>query len=112
MSAPLPGELLAGKVAVVTGAGRMRSIGRPLAVELARAGCDVVITGSGRAPDTYPADEQEAGWRDIDSVAEEIEALGRRAFPVVSNVVTVEHFNRTLDPGDFLIEFFNCGNND
>ena len=39
MSAPLPGELLAGKVAVVTGAGRMRSIGRPLAVEL-RAGCE------------------------------------------------------------------------
>ena len=37
---------LAGKVAVVTGAGRMRSIGRSLAVELARAGCDVVVTGS------------------------------------------------------------------
>ena len=28
---------LEGKVAVVTGAGRMRSIGRPIAVELARA---------------------------------------------------------------------------
>ncbi len=27
---------LLGKVAVVTGAGRMRSIGRPIAVELAR----------------------------------------------------------------------------
>ena len=97
MSAPLPGELLAGKVAVVTGAGRMRSIGRPLAVELARAGCDVVITGSGRAPDTYPADEQEAGWRDIDSVAEEIEALGRRAFPVVSNVADAADVERLAD---------------
>lgn len=32
---------LEGKVAVVTGAGRMRSIGRPIAVELARAGCDI-----------------------------------------------------------------------
>ena len=74
MSEPLPGDLLTGKVAVVTGAGRMRSIGRPLAVELARSGCDVVITGSGRSPDTYPTDEQEAGWRDIHSVAEEIEA--------------------------------------
>ena len=39
-----------GKVAVVTGAGRMRSIGRPIAVELARAGCDVVLTGTGRDP--------------------------------------------------------------
>jgi len=39
-----------GKVAVVTGAGRMRSIGRPIATALASAGCDVVLTGSGRAP--------------------------------------------------------------
>jgi NAD(P)-dependent dehydrogenase (short-subunit alcohol dehydrogenase family) len=77
---------LDGKVAVVTGAGRMRSIGRPIAVELARAGCDVVLTGTGRPPERYPADEQEAGWRDIDSVADEIRALGRRALPVVSDV--------------------------
>ena len=77
---------LEGKVAVVTGAGRMRSIGRPIAVELARAGCDVVITGTGRSPDRYPDDEKAAGWRDIDSVADEIRALGRRALPVVSDV--------------------------
>src|SRR6476620_79794 len=88
---------LEGKVAVVTGAGRMRSIGRPLAVELARAGCDVVVTGSGRSRDTYPADEQEAGWRDIDSVAEEIEALGRRALPVVSDVADAADVERLAD---------------
>ena len=75
-----------GKVAVVTGAGRMRSIGRPIAVELARAGCDVVLTGTGRTPERYPDDEKAAGWRDIDSVADEVRALGRRALPVVSNV--------------------------
>lgn len=77
---------LEGKVAVVTGAGRMRSIGRPIAVELARAGCDVVLTGTGRPLDQYPDDEKEAGWRDIDAVADEIRALGRRALPVVSDV--------------------------
>jgi 3-oxoacyl-[acyl-carrier protein] reductase len=74
------------KVAVVTGAGRMRSIGRPIAVELARAGCDVVLTGTGRAPERYPDDEKAAGWRDIDSVADEVRALGRRALAVVSDV--------------------------
>jgi NAD(P)-dependent dehydrogenase (short-subunit alcohol dehydrogenase family) len=74
------------KVAVVTGAGRMRSIGRPIAVELARAGCDVVLTGTGRPPERYPDDEQAAGWRDIDSVADEVRAVGRRALPVVSDV--------------------------
>jgi 3-oxoacyl-[acyl-carrier protein] reductase len=77
---------LAGNVAIVTGAGRMRSIGRPIAVELARAGCDVVITGTGRAPADYPADEQTAGWRDIESVADEIRALGQRCVPVVSDI--------------------------
>jgi NAD(P)-dependent dehydrogenase (short-subunit alcohol dehydrogenase family) len=77
---------LEGKVAVVTGAGRMRSIGRPIAVELARVGCDVVLTGTGRPPERYPADEQAAGWRDIESVADEVRALGRRAIAVVSDV--------------------------
>jgi NAD(P)-dependent dehydrogenase (short-subunit alcohol dehydrogenase family) len=77
---------LEGKVAVVTGAGRMRSIGRPIAVELARAGCDVVLTGTGRAADRYPDDEKQAGWRDIDSVAEEIKAVGRQVLPVISDV--------------------------
>jgi 7-alpha-hydroxysteroid dehydrogenase len=74
------------KVAVVTGAGRMRSIGRPIAVGLARAGCDVVLTGTGRAPENYPDDEKAAGWGDIGSVAEEVVAEGRRAIPVVSDV--------------------------
>src|SRR4029434_8931632 len=77
---------LEGKVAVVTGAGRMRSIGRPIAVELARAGCDIVLTGTGRAPERYPDDEKAVGWRDIDSVADEARALGRRALSVVSDV--------------------------
>lgn len=77
---------LDGRVAIVTGAGRMRSIGRPIAVELARAGADIVLTGTGRSPADYPPDERAAGWRDIGSVADEIRALGRRALPVVSDV--------------------------
>jgi NAD(P)-dependent dehydrogenase (short-subunit alcohol dehydrogenase family) len=81
---PLSG--LEDKVAVVTGAGRMRSIGRPIAVALARAGCDVVLTGTGRSPDRYPEDEKAAGWHDIESVADEVRATGRRAVPVVSDV--------------------------
>ena len=77
---------LDGKVAVVTGAGRMRSIGRSIAVEFAAAGCDVVVTGTGRPPELYPDDEKEAGWRDVDSVADEIRAHGRRALALVSDV--------------------------
>ena len=77
---------LEGKVAVVTGAGRMRSIGRSIALEMAKAGCDVVITGTGRSPDRYPDAEKAAGWKDIESVAEEIRAVGKKALPLVSNV--------------------------
>lgn len=88
---------LAGKVAVVTGAGRMRSIGRPVAVALAAAGCDVVVTGTGRSPERYPDDEKAAGWRDIDSVADEIRAEGRRALAVVSDVADVADVGALAD---------------
>lgn len=77
---------LEGKVAVITGAGRMRSIGRPIAVELARAGCNIVLTGTGRSPEDYPEDEKSAGWRDIASVADEVREVGGNAIELVSNV--------------------------
>ncbi|MGE5596369.1 MAG: SDR family NAD(P)-dependent oxidoreductase [Hyphomicrobiales bacterium] len=77
---------LEGKVAIVTGAGRMRSIGRPIAVRLARAGANVVITGTGRPPERYPDDEKAAGWRDIESVADEIRAAGSQAMALVSDI--------------------------
>jgi NAD(P)-dependent dehydrogenase (short-subunit alcohol dehydrogenase family) len=88
---------LTDKVAVVTGAGRMRSIGRPIAVELARAGCDIVLTGTGRSPDRYPQDEQAAGWRDIESVAEEVRAQGRTAITAVSDVADLDAVQALAD---------------
>ncbi|MGK0222349.1 MAG: 3-oxoacyl-[acyl-carrier protein] reductase [Limisphaerales bacterium] len=81
---------LEGKIAVVTGAGRMRSIGRPIAVALAQAGCRIVLTGTGRAPEAYPEDEQTSGWADIASVAEEVRAAGSEAIELVSNVADPE----------------------
>ncbi|MFS3129306.1 SDR family NAD(P)-dependent oxidoreductase [Nocardioides sp. Bht2] len=88
---------LENKVAIVTGAGRMRSIGRSVAVELARAGCDVVITGTGRSPEFYPDDEKEAGWRDIESVADEVRALGRKALPMVADVASEDGVEQLFD---------------
>ena len=77
---------LEGKVAIVTGAGRRRSIGRGAALALARRGCAVVAVGTGRDPATFPADEREIGWRDVESVADEVRALGPRALPLVADV--------------------------
>ncbi len=67
-----------GKVAIVTGAARMRGIGRAVALRLAQEGADVAVTAIGRTPAEFPQAEREAGWRGVESVAEEIERLGRR----------------------------------
>jgi 3-oxoacyl-[acyl-carrier protein] reductase len=88
---------LQGKVAIVTGAGRYRGIGRYVALAMAQHGADVVITGSGRSPDTYPDEEKEMGWRDIESVAEEIRALGRRALPLVASAASADDCERLVE---------------
>ena len=77
---------LNGKVAIVTGAGRLRGIGRAAAVALAKLGADIVVTGTGRNPETFPDDEKAIDWKDIESVAEQIRGLGVRALPLVSDV--------------------------
>ena len=77
---------LEGKVAIITGAGRRRSIGRSTAHALAGMGADLVLTGTGRDPSTFPPDEQEVGWRDIESTAKEVRALGRRALTTIGTV--------------------------
>jgi 3-oxoacyl-[acyl-carrier protein] reductase len=97
------GSELRGKVAIVTGAGRMRGIGRGTAVVLARMGANVVVTGTGRNPDTFPQDEKDAGWRDIQSTAEQIESYGVKALPLVSNVADEDDVQKMID--DTVAEF-------
>jgi len=87
---------LEGKVAVVTGAARMRGIGRAIAVRLAGEGADVVVSGVVRAPESFPDEERRAGWRGLASVCEEIEALGRRALAVEADVSRKEDVARMV----------------
>ncbi len=88
---------LDGKVAIVTGAGRLRGIGRAAAVELARMGADVVVTGTGRSPDRYPPDEKAVGWRDVESVADQVREQGRRALTLTVDVSSADDAQMMID---------------
>ena len=72
-------SLLAGRVALVTGAGR--GVGRGIALELARAGAAVVVNDLGVALSGAALDETPA-----ETVVKEIEALGGRGVADRSNV--------------------------
>ncbi len=73
---------LEGKVALVTGAGGMRGVGRATVVKLAGMGADIALTDVHREAEDLPPAEVRNSWRGIDAVSEEVEAGGRRAFPV------------------------------
>ena len=87
---------LNGKVAIITGAGRLRSIGFETAMALARLGADIVVTGTGRDPESFPPDERKLGWRDVESTAERVRELGRKALPLVADVTRVADVDRMV----------------
>lgn len=77
---------LSGLTALVTGAGRQRGTGHAIALALARHGADVALHGRGSTVSELPQDERASGWRGLESVAEEIEALGRRTVIVTGDL--------------------------
>ena len=89
--------ILAGKVALVTGSGRMRGTGHSIAVALAQHGCDVAVHGSGSSPDSWPRSERDAGWRGVASVVDEIRALGRQAEPFCAELTRSAEIDSLFD---------------
>ena len=72
---------LEGKVALVTGAGGMKGVGRATALKLAGQGADLAITDVHRDASDLPPAEVRQEWQSIDSVADEIKTLGCRCLP-------------------------------
>ena len=91
----MPG--LEGKTALITGAGGMRGVGRAAALKLASQGADIAITDVQRDATDLPPGEVRVEWRGIQSVAEEVEALGRRCFPVYCDLGEDQQIARLVD---------------
>jgi 3-oxoacyl-[acyl-carrier protein] reductase/meso-butanediol dehydrogenase/(S,S)-butanediol dehydrogenase/diacetyl reductase len=77
---------LQGKVALITGAGGMRGVGRATALKLAQYGADLALTDVPRAPEDLPPAEVRVGWRGIDSAAEEVRPLERRCCTIACDL--------------------------
>lgn len=71
-----------GKIVLVTGCARARGMGRAISVAFARAGADVVATdvavGGTRNENEEGLEEIHLGWKGLESLAGEIQGLGRR----------------------------------
>ena len=86
-----------GKVALVTGAGGMRGVGRATVMKLAGMGTDIAMTDVHRETEDLPPAEVRNSWRGIDAVSEEVEAAGRRAFPVYCDLGDSGQIERMVD---------------
>ncbi len=73
---------LEGKVALVTGAGGMRGVGRATVLKLAGLGADTALSDVRRDVEDLPPAEVRTEWGGLNAVAAEVEAAGRRSFPV------------------------------
>ena len=90
---------LTGKVALVTGAAAKRSMGRAIAIQLAKDGADVAVADKFAVPTSiWPGDED---WKGLDDVVAEIEAQGRKGLAVTCDVSQSADVNamvgKTLD---------------
>ncbi|MBX7159700.1 MAG: SDR family oxidoreductase [Acidimicrobiia bacterium] len=77
---------LDGKVALVTGCARPRSIGRAIALRLAQEGCDVAALDIGRRYDELPDYAQLATAGELEETAALVRDRGRRAVTVHADV--------------------------
>lgn len=76
---------LAGKVALVTGAGGRRGIGRATALRLAAEGADVAVLDI-PWPTEQRSEDERSDWQGVASVAAEVQALGRAALALQADV--------------------------
>lgn len=91
-----------GKIVLITGCARARGVGRAISVAFARAGANIVATDlvrdGTRNENEEGLEEKRLGWKGLESLAEEIEGLGRRVLTSEGDV------SRAADADRFVSE--------
>lgn len=85
------------KVALITGAGGMRGVGRATAIKLAGLGADLALTDVHREAEDLPPAEIRLDWRGIESVSEEIQAMGRQTQTVYCDLSQSNQIEAMVD---------------
>lgn len=77
---------LQGKTAVITGSGRRKGLGEAIALRLAKAGANVVISDIGRPRDSATGAAHIGSTEEMEAIAADIRALGVQASTCVCDV--------------------------
>ena len=88
---------LDGKIALITGAGGMRGVGRATVMKLAGQGSDVALSDVRREVSDLPPAEIRNEWGCIDTVSQEVQALGRRAVPIYCDLSDPNEIERLVE---------------
>ena len=88
---------LDGKIALITGAGGMRGVGRATVMKLAGQGSDVALSDVRREVSDLPPAEIRNEWGGIETVSQEVQALGRRAVPIYCDLSDPNEIERLVE---------------
>ena len=88
---------LDGKIALITGAGGMRGVGRATVMKLAGRGSDVALRDVRREVADLPPAEMRNEWGGIETVSQEVQALGRRAVPIYCDLSDPNEIERLVE---------------
>ena len=91
----MPG--LDGKIALITGAGGMRGVGRATVMKLAGQGSDIALSDVRREASDLPPAEVREEWGGITTVAEEVQALGRTALPIYCDLSDPDQIEQMVE---------------
>ena len=88
---------LSGKIALVTGTSNKRGIGCAIALRLAQEGANIVVSDKHRELGDLDPWDREEGWRGLESLVREIEALGRQALAVSADLRNSQEINDMVE---------------